>query len=633
MKSFRIESKMTRIRSRMERRRAIFARIQLCYLLYCLPVGTVLANGLLRGSTERSLFDYHFEPYYTDQSWAFFAMNLLGVWRKGYTGKSVSVRINDKTWGFTNPEWAQQGRLFDDNRNGDDNYRCGDRKNGYTNRKVGMIERGTAITSIVGADGTNDYCGTGIAPGTQLSFCNFDPKFTNPSVLVHNIDSQTIKNGMIILDTVDISINAFAHDGCSGKARKFPELHREGEQDYGSYAPFEAMDPLDMLKQIADRNCPFEKYYNDEHSKGEDPCMSCLGTDFETVEGEDKRDNVFNPTPTLIKNDRNDKRDEPKKNKLPSNVTNIEEARKPKQITKACAQSVRTYCKRNFLREEALCTRWLDATTKGNTCRFKNNVGKENHSALEKGAKEGRNGLGIVYLFAAGDAHGEGDNVNFQAYPKSRYVMTVGAAKWMASMDSRNGGESMKGVHSSYSTGGSSLFVVAPGGDYDSDLEPVGVAGSRPGDCGGLGHSTRFATAMVGGVVALMLEANDQLTYRDVRAIVAKTAKPVIVEDKQGNNKDDTFETNAAGVGYSDLYGFGLIDAGAAVSAAEKWKTEKTKLPREIQLTAKSGPLDLDIYDDSFSTTTSTIMIYDDEYNNDSLESVSVYLKLKYFNR
>lgn len=65
----------------------------------------------------------------------------------------------------------------------------------------------------------------------------------------------------------------------------------------------------------------------------------------------------------------------------------------------------------------------------GNTCNFKRNVGRETNYALEMGAKERRNGWGVVYIFASGDSYGKGDNVNYQAYPKSRFVMTVGAVK------------------------------------------------------------------------------------------------------------------------------------------------------------------------------------------------------------
>jgi len=59
----------------------------------------------------------------------------------------------------------------------------------------------------------------------------------------------------------------------------------------------------------------------------------------------------------------------------------------------------------------------------------------------------------------------------------------------------------------------------------------------------------------------------------------------------------------------------------------------KKNLPSELGITARSGIVNLDIYDDSYSTTTSTITLYDNQYSDATLESVSVYLKLRYFNR
>jgi len=270
---------------------------------------------------------------------------------------------------------------------------------------------------------------------------------------------------------------------------------------------------------------------------------------------------------------------------------------------------------------------------------------------LEKGVKEGRDGKGVIYVFAAGNSYGNGDNVNYQAYPKSRFVMTVGAIK----LKDIVGNGILKPIHSSYSTSGSSIFVVAPGGDYDSPYQHVGAGGNEgTGDsCVNIGIGTSFATPVVGGVVALMLEANEGLTWRDVRAIIAETSKPIIIEvndeTTKNNNDDATFGINAAGVGYSELYGFGIIDAKKAVSTAKKWNTEEQHVPPELDITVGSGVmglgLGLQILDDVLTTTTSTITIYDtqkpqqsgsdkDDYvSTDTLESVSVYLKLRYFNR
>ena len=65
-------------------------------------------------------------------------------------------------------------------------------------------------------------------------------------------------------------------------------------------------------------------------------------------------------------------------------------------------------------------------------------------------------------------------------------------------------------------------------------------------------------------VVAMVLEANPDLTWRDVQGVLA-TART------DHNDEDDEtgqWTTNQAGVKHSYKYGFGLVDALAAVTAA-----------------------------------------------------------------
>jgi kexin len=69
---------------------------------------------------------------------------------------------------------------------------------------------------------------------------------------------------------------------------------------------------------------------------------------------------------------------------------------------------------------------------------------------------------------------------------------------------------------------------------------------------------------MASGVVALMLQANPDLTWRDVRLILTQTAR-------QNDPADTDWKTNGAGFHINHKYGFGVIDADAAVTAAGSW--------------------------------------------------------------
>ena len=97
-------------------------------------------------------------------------------------------------------------------------------------------------------------------------------------------------------------------------------------------------------------------------------------------------------------------------------------------------------------------------------------------------------------------------------------------------------------------------------------------------------NGTSSAAPTVSGVIALMLEANTNLTWRDVKHILASTAKkvdigiaPVVTNAsnsdaaivKSGLTVEQAWVTNAAGFHFHNWYGFGLVDAGAAVSMAK----------------------------------------------------------------
>ncbi|MBB3833625.1 subtilisin family serine protease [Xanthomonas arboricola] len=85
-------------------------------------------------------------------------------------------------------------------------------------------------------------------------------------------------------------------------------------------------------------------------------------------------------------------------------------------------------------------------------------------------------------------------------------------------------------------------------------------------------NGTSASAPTVAGVAALMLSANPQLTLRDVKYILATTAVQVDPNQAKVFYKGSVIEpgwvTNAAGHRFSNWYGFGLVDAAAAVERA-----------------------------------------------------------------
>ncbi|ONG48217.1 hypothetical protein BKE38_22260 [Pseudoroseomonas deserti] len=168
---------------------------------------------------------------------------------------------------------------------------------------------------------------------------------------------------------------------------------------------------------------------------------------------------------------------------------------------------------------------------------FRDNFGDPAYAgaaaAIADAAARGRWGLGTVIVRSAGNDGAYGDDVNTHSYSNNRYTMTIGAT---------DGAGQVQG----FSNPGAALLAVAPAA------------------------VTSWAAPLASATAALMLEANANLGYRDVQAIIAMTAR--ITDAARANwsfNAADDW--NGGGMHVARSAGFGLIDARAAVRLAESW--------------------------------------------------------------
>lgn len=201
-------------------------------------------------------------------------------------------------------------------------------------------------------------------------------------------------------------------------------------------------------------------------------------------------------------------------------------------------------------------------------------------SALEGGAQLGRGGLGSIITWAAGNGLDDDDNANKDGYANLRYTIAVTAVTY-------------KGEQSYYAEPGANILVAAPSnGDGESitttDIE--GSGGYSSSDYTDTFGGTSSATPLVSGVIALMLEANTNLSWRDVQHILVETSR-------KNDGSDSSWTTNGDGHIVSHKYGFGVVDASAAVSLAENW----TSVGEEINVSSGMQTVDLDIPDNSGS--------------------------------
>jgi subtilisin family serine protease len=81
-------------------------------------------------------------------------------------------------------------------------------------------------------------------------------------------------------------------------------------------------------------------------------------------------------------------------------------------------------------------------------------------------------------------------------------------------------------------------------------------------------HTGTSASApLAAGIIALALEANPSLTWRDMQHIVLRTANPNPLLNNPG------WSINGVGRRISNKFGYGLMDAGALVKLARVWQT------------------------------------------------------------
>ncbi|MEO0518734.1 MAG: S8 family serine peptidase [Cyanobacteria bacterium P01_A01_bin.116] len=227
--------------------------------------------------------------------------------------------------------------------------------------------------------------------------------------------------------------------------------------------------------------------------------------------------------------------------------------------------------------------------------------GKLTQAALQNGVTKGRDGLGSIYVWSAGNGLKDNDNVNYDGYANSRYTITVGA------IDAR-------GKQAPYSEPGSPILVTAYSdgnigaitttdlqGNKDGYSAEPGGSADKAGDYTKSFGGTSSSAPLASGVIALMLEANPNLTWRDVQHILVNTAK-------KNDASDADWTKNGVGHLVNHKYGFGSIDATAAVNASKTWN----QVAPEISTTSKTLNIQTEIPDNKAQGITSAFSINKD---------------------
>lgn len=209
-------------------------------------------------------------------------------------------------------------------------------------------------------------------------------------------------------------------------------------------------------------------------------------------------------------------------------------------------------------------------------------------AALEYAANYGRDGKGTVLTFAAGNYDTDEDRLDYKGINNSMYVIAVGA------VDS-------SGHKSYYSNVGPGLAISAPSdggtlgimttdrkGWYGYNANPTFSDESEfreNGDVTQTFGGTSSATPAVSGAIALMLQRNPNLGWRDVKEILMRTAVKIDADDLgwiTANRSDHVTGNATVAFHFNDKYGAGLIDTAAAVALSGNWTNLKPQKSQTV---------------------------------------------------
>ncbi|KAK6643780.1 hypothetical protein RUM43_000043 [Polyplax serrata] len=197
--------------------------------------------------------------------------------------------------------------------------------------------------------------------------------------------------------------------------------------------------------------------------------------------------------------------------------------------------------------------------------------GRLAREAMERGITEGRNGKGVIYVWAGGNGGSKDDNCECDGYIGSIYTLSIGSA-------SQHGQFPWYGEKCA-----ATMATTYSSGAYADQM----IATTDVGNKCTIKHTGTSASApLAAGIIALALEANPQLTWRDVQHLVVWTS------DYAPLSENDGWLMNAAGYWVNTRFGYGLMNAYALVKEAINW----TNVPEKYLCSIEVGHENEELY-------------------------------------
>ena len=218
---------------------------------------------------------------------------------------------------------------------------------------------------------------------------------------------------------------------------------------------------------------------------------------------------------------------------------------------------------------------------------------------LQNGVTNLRGGRGAIYVKSAGNGFGACGTMRRPANARIGCTSSNSASSHHSPYLVIVGAFDAQGTRASYASAGSNLWISAPAGEYGAQYgaiitaDQVGtnrgydVRGNRGvaldavnnphGNYVSTFNGTSAAAPNTSGAVALLLEAEPELTWRDVKYILAKTARQIHADIQPvqyvvGGTvyvAQLPWITNAAGYHFHNWYGFGAVAVDAALERVD----------------------------------------------------------------
>ncbi len=199
-------------------------------------------------------------------------------------------------------------------------------------------------------------------------------------------------------------------------------------------------------------------------------------------------------------------------------------------------------------------------------------------TGLEEALSVARDGLGLALINAGGNQRVSSLDANRTSPGLFYGILAIGATERAATeAELDTAASSVESntrtpdgyVYASFSQAGANLLVTAPGKAIYT-VDRAGISGNSYADFTSV-NGTSFSAPLVSAIVALMVEANPELGWRDIRDILAVSAYKIDPDSGGWRYNGAAGAFNGQPLSFSRDYGFGQVDATTAVRLAETW--------------------------------------------------------------